>query len=70
MAGKVSNLVIYGKWQGFILSGRKRCLKKKGTHAAKSVQSAVKFGQCDGKCEVAWKINIFNKSFGIVRVIR
>ena len=44
--------------------------KKKGTHAARSVQSAVKYGHCDGKCEVAYKINIFHKSWDIARVIR
>ena len=46
MEGKVSNSVIYGKWQGFILSDRKRWIKKKD-YAATTVQWAVKYGQYD-----------------------
>ena len=48
MAGNVSNLVIYCKWQVFILVAGKDELKKR-THAARRVQRAVKYDQCDEK---------------------
>ena len=43
MAGNVSYSLIYGKWQEFILSSRKRYIFRKKKYAAGRVQRPAKY---------------------------